>query len=263
MFTDPKHENLPAVWVWGLPLAPLTFEQTLDKVEELIQSGSPHYFITANLHYAMLTDQDRRLRQVNFGAAFLVADGMPLVWASRRLPTPLPERVAGADLVPALCERAARKGYRVFLLGGAAGVAPEAARVLRARFPGLQIVGAETPPFRTLSAEEQEQQTARIRDARPDLLFVGLGQPKGELWLAENARNLGVPACVQIGGTLDFLAGRVRRAPLWVQRFGLEWIYRTYREPTRLASRYARNAFFALKMIVTGRAVGNGTNGMK
>src|SRR5271168_4138731 len=112
MPTNPLLTNPPPIWVWGLPLAPLTFEQTLDKVEELIQSGSPHYFITANLHYAMLTDQDRRLGQVNFGAAFIVADGMPLVWASRRLPTQLPERVAGADLVPALCELAARMGYR-------------------------------------------------------------------------------------------------------------------------------------------------------
>lgn len=252
MSTDASSSDPPPVWVWGLPLAPLTFEQTLDRVEGLVRSGRPNYFITANLHYAMLTDQDRRLRSVNEGAAFLLADGMPLVWASRRLPTPLPARVAGADLVPALCERAARNGYRVFLLGGAPGVAEEAARVLQARFPALQIVGAEAPPFGELSPAEQSGLQERIRAARPDLLFVAFGQPKGELWLAENREALGVPACVQIGGSLDFLAGRVRRAPSLLQRLGLEWAYRIYREPTRLAPRYLNNAFFALKMLVRG-----------
>ncbi len=146
MSTDGALSDLPSVWVWGLPLAPLTFEQTLDRVEQLIRSGRPNYFITANLHYAMLAHQDRRLRRVNEEAAFLVADGMPLVWASRRLPNPLPARVAGADLVPALCERAAQKGYRVFLLGGAAGVAEEVARVFSPASPHSRSSGPGALP---------------------------------------------------------------------------------------------------------------------
>jgi N-acetylglucosaminyldiphosphoundecaprenol N-acetyl-beta-D-mannosaminyltransferase len=252
MSNDLPHAPAP-VRVWGLPLAPLTFQQTLGAVEGLIQSGRSRYFITANLHYAVLTDRDPRLRRVNESAAFLLADGMPLVWASRRLPTPLPERVAGADLVPALCGLAARKGYRVFLLGGAPGVAGEAGRALCGRFPGLQIAGAESPPFRDLSPPENEQLLARVRGARPHLLFVAFGQPKGELWLAEHCPSLGVPACVQIGGSLDFLAGRVRRAPRWVQRLGLEWAYRVYREPRRLALRYAADAWFAARMLARRR----------
>jgi N-acetylglucosaminyldiphosphoundecaprenol N-acetyl-beta-D-mannosaminyltransferase len=238
-----------ALWVWGLPLAPLTFEQTLDRVEELIRAGTPSYFITANLHYAMLTDEDPRLEAVNRGAALVLADGMPLVWASRWRAARLPERVAGSDLVPALCARAAQRGYRVFLLGGAPEVGAEAARNLGARFPGLQIVGVESPPFRPLSPQEQTQLVARIRAARPDLLFVAFGQPRGELWLAEHCQALGVPVSVQIGATLDFLAGRVPRAPRWLQRLGLEWAYRLYQEPARLARRYGSNLLFALKSV--------------
>src|SRR5204862_860380 len=136
----------------------------------------PRYFITANLHYAMLTATDPRLPPVNEAAAFIVADGMPLVWASRWRAAQLPERVAGSDLVPALCERASQRGYRVFFLGGAPGVGAEAARRLSARFPGLQVAGVESPPFRALSAEENAVLVARIRDARPDILLVAFGQ---------------------------------------------------------------------------------------
>jgi N-acetylglucosaminyldiphosphoundecaprenol N-acetyl-beta-D-mannosaminyltransferase len=227
----------------------LTFEQALDRVEALIKAGVPAYFITANLHYAMLTARDRRLAEVNEKAAFLLADGMPLVWASRWRPRRLPERVAGSDLVPVLCGRAALRQYRVFLLGGPPGVAEEAARKLCERYPGLQVVGTECPPFRELSEQEQADLQNRIRAARPDLLFVAFGQPKGELWLAGHCPALGVPACVQVGATLDFIAGRVRRAPRWIQRLGLEWVYRLSGEPGRLAGRYARNFLFALKML--------------
>jgi N-acetylglucosaminyldiphosphoundecaprenol N-acetyl-beta-D-mannosaminyltransferase len=248
MSTNAEEAGVRPVWVWGLPLAPLTFQQTLEKVDQLIKAGRPSYFITANLNYAMLTAQDARLQAVNQGAAFILADGMPLVWASRWRPERLPERVAGADLVPALCERAARQGHRVFFLGGPPGVAEEAARILRERWPQLQIVGTAAPPFRDLSAEESSRLLASIRDARPDLLFIAFGQPKGELWMAEHCRTLGVPVCVQIGGSFNFITGTVRRAPRWLQRLGGEWGYRLYREP-RLALRYAQNARFLVSMV--------------
>jgi N-acetylglucosaminyldiphosphoundecaprenol N-acetyl-beta-D-mannosaminyltransferase len=236
------------VWVWGLPLAPLTSADVVDRVDELIRAGVPSYFITANVHYAMLTARAARLADVNRKAAFVVADGMPLVWASRWLRTPLPERVTGVDLLPALCERAALRGHRVFFLGGAPGVAEAAAERLCERFPALQIVGVESPPYRQLSPEERQQQHDRIRAARPDLLFVAFGQPKGEYWIDENCEALGVPVSVQVGASLDFVAGRVLRAPRWVQRVGLEWAYRLWREPSRLAVRYLHNGLFALAM---------------
>jgi N-acetylglucosaminyldiphosphoundecaprenol N-acetyl-beta-D-mannosaminyltransferase len=227
----------------------LTLAQTVGEVERLIHSRQPRYFITANIHYAMLSERDAGLRAVNEGAAFIVADGMPLVWASRWKGSPLPERVTGADLIPALCERAAAKGYRVLLLGGVPGVGEEAARRLCARYAGLQMVGVESPPFRPLTPDEQVELTGRIRAARPDLLFVAFGQPKGEMWIAEHLEQLGVPVCVQIGASLDFMAGRVPRAPRWVQRLGLEWVYRLYQEPARLLRRYVVNGLFVLRML--------------
>jgi N-acetylglucosaminyldiphosphoundecaprenol N-acetyl-beta-D-mannosaminyltransferase len=237
------------VWVWGLPLTPITFGETLELVDKLIQAGKPQYFITANLHYAMLTSQESRLKEVNDKAAFIVADGMPLVWASRWRSQRLPQRVAGADLVPALCEQAARRGQRVFFLGGAPGIADEAARRMGERCPGQQVAGVEVPPFRTLSAAEEQAMTDRIRAARPDLLFIAFGQPKGEIWMAEHYQQLGVPVSVQIGASLDFLAGKVQRSPRAIQRIGFEWAYRLSREPGRLTSRYARNAWFALRKL--------------
>jgi N-acetylglucosaminyldiphosphoundecaprenol N-acetyl-beta-D-mannosaminyltransferase len=243
-------ENVPHTTIWGLPLACVTRSQAVELVDRLIACGQPHFFITANLHYAMLTDRDPRLVDVNRRAAFLVADGMPLVWYSRLWQRPLPERVAGADLIYELCQRAVPRGHRVFLLGGAPGVADEAAQNLCRRFPGLQIAGVESPPFRPLTAQEQADLIGRIRHARPDLLLVAFGQPKGELWLGTNCQALGVPVCVQMGATLDFVAGRVRRAPRWLQRLGLEWVFRAVQEPRRLAPRYFADLLFLAKAML-------------
>jgi len=241
---SPYVPSRPLVRLWGLPLLPAMFEEAVDEVERLIKARQPAYFITANAHYAMLTERDPRLAEVNRDAAFVLADGMPLVWYSRWRRRPLPERVAGSDLIYALCRRAAQRGYRVFFLGGLPGVADEAASRLCRLFPGLAIAGVEVPPFRPLTADEHQRMMERIRTAAPDLLFVALGQPKGEIWLHENYRALGVPACVQLGASFDFVAGRVPRAPRWLQRLGLEWAYRIWREPRRMLPRYAANAWF-------------------
>jgi N-acetylglucosaminyldiphosphoundecaprenol N-acetyl-beta-D-mannosaminyltransferase len=237
-----------ALWVWGLPLAAMTRAEAVARVAALIAERRPSFFITASTHYAMLTHQKARLREVNARAAFLVADGYPLVWASRLLGWPLPERVAGSDMIYDLSEQAAQMGHRVFLLGAPPGVADEAARRLVARYPGLAIAGAVCPPFRDLTAEEHQNLVAQVRESRPDLLFLAFGQPKGEFWLDENLEALGVPVCVQIGASLDFVAGRVRRAPRWVQRIGLEWAWRMLLEPARLAPRYAENAWFIARI---------------
>jgi N-acetylglucosaminyldiphosphoundecaprenol N-acetyl-beta-D-mannosaminyltransferase len=237
------------VWVWGIPLAPLTLSQAVEAVVNLVEVGEPSFFITANTHYAMLTKDTPDLKVINVQAAFVLADGAPLVWASRWKKSPLPERVAGSDLIFELCAAAARGGHRVFLLGGAEGVADEAAKALIRRYPGLRIVGTEAPPFRALSADEDAALRDRIRAARPDLLFVAFGQPKGEFWIARHFRSLGIPVCVQVGASFDFIAGRVRRAPRRLQKIGLEWAYRMYLEPSRLAPRYARNAWFLLSMV--------------
>jgi N-acetylglucosaminyldiphosphoundecaprenol N-acetyl-beta-D-mannosaminyltransferase len=241
-------ENDP-VWVWGVPLVPWTLADTVAAVCGLIEAGRPTYFITANTHYMMVTETNPDLNAINARAAFIVADGTPPIWASRWLGSPLPERVAGSDLIFALSAEAARKGYRLFFLGGPEGVAEEAAQRLGERYPALQVVGAECPPFRDLTAEEQEALEARIRSARPDILFVAFGQPKGERWIDQHFEKLGVPVSVQVGASLEFAAGRIRRAPRWMQKTGLEWAFRLGLEPRRLFGRYARNAWFIVRMV--------------
>jgi N-acetylglucosaminyldiphosphoundecaprenol N-acetyl-beta-D-mannosaminyltransferase len=198
----------------------------------------------------MLTEENSDLSSINQHAAFIVADGAPLVWASRWRGSPLPERVAGSDLIFELCAKAAGEGYRVFFLGGAPGVALEAARRLQARYSKLQVVGTECPPFRELTSEEQAVLTARIRSARPDLLIAAYTMPKGERWLAANLAAVGVPVGVNVGAAIDFAAGRVHRAPRWMQTAGLEWAFRIALEPKRLFARYARNAWFILRMVM-------------
>jgi N-acetylglucosaminyldiphosphoundecaprenol N-acetyl-beta-D-mannosaminyltransferase len=244
------------ILIWGLPLSPMTMAEAVDSMELLIAAGRPAFVITANLNYAMLTANDSRLAALNDRAALVFADGAPLVWASRWAGTPLPERVAGSDLIFALSERAARKGFRVFFLGGAPGVADEAAARLSQRYPGLEVAGTASPRQLPPPGPELDSLVAQVRSARPHILFAALGQPKGEFWLSEFGEALGVPLALQVGAALDFAAGRVRRAPLRLQRLGLEWAYRLWLEPSRLGLRYARNAAFFLHY--AGRDLANG-----
>jgi N-acetylglucosaminyldiphosphoundecaprenol N-acetyl-beta-D-mannosaminyltransferase len=237
--------------VWGVPFAPFTMARTLQQFDHLIAAGKPQYVITANLNYVMLTDKDARLQKINSEAAFILADGKPIVIASKRQKHPLPERVAGADLIPALCTHAAQKGYKLYFLGGAPGTADKAASELTAKYPGLQI-SVECPPFRDLTADEKAEQMQRLQNSGASILFVAFGQPKGEYWMAENLAATGIPVAVQIGGTFDFMSGRIARAPQWMQKIGMEWAFRWSQEPRRLAGRYTSNIFFLLKMLTTG-----------
>ncbi len=236
--------------IWGVPFSQVTLADTLKHIDRLIRWGEPGYFITANLNYNMLTSQHRDLAEVNRKASFIVCDGMPMVWWSRWTKNRLPERVAGSELIYALTKWAAIKGYRVYFLGGAPGVAQSAADRLAQRYEGLQVAGVESPPFRPLAADEESEMIQQIRAARPDIVYVALGQPKGERWLAQHYRDIGAPICVQIGASFDFVAGGVPRAPKWLQRAGLEWAYRMYQEPGRLAGRYWRNSLFLWKAVL-------------
>lgn len=247
-----ESRSIETVNVWGLPLARLDTDGTLDLVDQMIHSGRAGFFVTANLHYARLTAASEYLRELNQRATFITADGMPLVWQARRQGEPLPERVAGSDLVHLVCRQAALRGYRVFFLGAAEGVALEAARQLKQKNPLLAIAGVATPVFREMSPEDHETLVAKIRAARPDILFAALGQPKGEIWLDRHCQALGVPVCVQIGASLDFIAGRARRAPRWMQRCGLEWFHRMASDPRRLAPRYMRDGMYLLRTVAGG-----------
>jgi N-acetylglucosaminyldiphosphoundecaprenol N-acetyl-beta-D-mannosaminyltransferase len=239
------------VWVWGLPFAPLTLAQTVESVDALVEQAKPAFFITANTHYAMLTREMPDLRPLNACAAFIVADGAPLVRATRGRPVPLPERVAGSDLIFEISELAARKGYRIFLAGGGPGVADLAAQRLKVRYANLQVAGTATPSFRAHSSEEYQELKTLIRNVAPHILIIAATMPFGERWLHTHLSDLEVPVGVNLGAALDFAAGRITRAPRWMQKLGLEWAFRLMMEPRRLFSRYVRNAWFILRMALS------------
>jgi N-acetylglucosaminyldiphosphoundecaprenol N-acetyl-beta-D-mannosaminyltransferase len=176
-----------------------------------------------------------------FDAHLVLCDGTPLVWASRLLGNPLLERVAGADLVPLLLRVAAEKGYRIFFLGATEESCTQAVQRLRKLHPSLVIADHYSPPFNKLLEMDHDEIKRRILAAKPDLLFVSFGCPKQEKWIAMHYRSLGVPVSAGVGATIDFLAGTVKRAPVWMQRSGTEWIYRLAQEPRRLFKRYFKD----------------------
>lgn len=241
--------EVPTTRVWGLDFALFHMADVVDRAERVITSGRNAYFITANLNYSMLTANVPELAEVNQQADLVIADGYPIVlrsWFNRKR---LPGRVAGSDLIIELARLSAAKGYRIYFLGGAPGVAQKAADNLQAQFPDLQVAGCAAPPFRTLSPEEQAQLFSEIRRSEADILLVAFGQPKGELWIHRHHQELGVPLSIQLGASFDFLAGTARRAPRFWQLIGCEWLYRTLHEPRRLAPRYLGNIAFLLKAI--------------
>lgn len=237
--------------VLGLELAPYTQRDAVDHIEQLIAKRQPAFFITANLHYAKLAHADDRIREINREAEFLLADGMPLVWLSHLSGRKLPGRVTGADLVPRLCQLSESKGYRVALFGALPEIVEQAASTLRKRHPNIEIVDVYSPEPSDLTEENDDKMVARFRAAKPDLLFVALGQPKGERWISRIYQRLGPVVSVQIGASLDFVAGKVQRAPKWMQRTGLEWTYRIWTEPSRLGPRYFNDLLFLSRQAVS------------
>ena len=244
--------GVTATWVWGVPLSPLTSVEAVKEMDRLVVARKPSLILSANLNFAMISDRDREMDEINQRAAMILTDGMPLVWAGRNAEQPIPERVPGSDLIFSVSELAARRGFSIFLLGGAPGVGAAAAHNLCKRYPGLKIVGIVSPPFGPMSSEEDAALVATICNARPDILVMASSQPRGEKWLAERLDALGVPVCLQMGASLDFAAGGIRRAPILIQKIGMEWAFRLCLEPKRLLRRYLDNATFLLRMIVLG-----------
>jgi N-acetylglucosaminyldiphosphoundecaprenol N-acetyl-beta-D-mannosaminyltransferase len=218
-----------------------SFREAVDRIIERARTGGePAYVVTPNAHHVCLLRDSEEFRRIYDHAWLSLADGTPLVWASRILGTPVPEKVSGSDLLPAICKAIAGTGLRVFFLGGRPGAADAAAQVLQERYPGLSIAGTYCPP---MGFERDPAESARaveaVRAARPDILFVGLGAPKQEIWMYENRERLGVPVSLGVGVSFEFVAGLVKRAPKWMRKAGLEWFYRLAAEPRRLWKRYA------------------------
>jgi len=227
------------VAVAGAWIDNLSMTEAVHAVDRMLSERDHGYVVTPNVDHLVRLRRDPEFRQIYAQAALVLADGMPIVWASRFLGTPLKERVAGSDLFPRLCELAAQRGHRLFLLGGRPGAAARAAERLRAKHPTIQIVGAYAPPYGfEADPGENARIVAMIVDARADILFVGLGAPKQEKWIWRYQKACGVPVCIGIGVSFEFTAGMVRRAPMGLQRLGLEWLWRLAMEPRRLWRRY-------------------------
>jgi N-acetylglucosaminyldiphosphoundecaprenol N-acetyl-beta-D-mannosaminyltransferase len=240
----------PVSRIWGVDFSALTSGECLYEAERLIEQRVPQYVITANLHYLMLSSRHRDLAEINRNAAMILADGMPVVWRSRLTSQRIPERIAGSDLIYSIASLAGQRRYRVYFLGGADGVAARTAEILSAMYPGLIIAGTESPVIDELKPHEQAELVLRIRDAQPDILLAALGQPKGERWIARWHRQMQVPLSIQLGGSFNFVTGRIHRSPDWMSAAGLEWAHRLCCEPQRLAPRYLRNAGFLLRCLI-------------
>jgi len=234
----------PAAPAWpiailGVPFDPVTLAAAVDRVAAMVDAGRPHYVVTPNVDFLVQARRDAELHRILVQADLILCDGRPLVWASRWLGNPLPGRVAGSDLVPVLLQRSAARGWKIFLLGGAAGVGAAAARRIAATYPSLPAVAHYSPPHRPLAEMNHAEIVARVRAAQPDIVLVCFGCPKQEKWIFRHYRTVGAPVMIGAGGTVDFLAGRLKRAPQWMRRIGAECLFRLWQEPRRLAKRYA------------------------
>lgn len=232
--------------ILGVPIDDLTLPAALEQIDEFVEvgriTGASHQIATINADFVVKAINDPELRVILQEVDMATADGMPLVWGARMLGVPLEGRVTGADLVPALAERAAQKKYSIYLLGAAPGVAQRAADILCERYPGLNIAGVYSPPPGSV-LDMDVSVAQRVQDAKPDILLVAFGNPKQEKWIKMYAPQLHVPVMIGVGGTLDFIAGVTKRAPEWMQRSGLEWTFRLAQEPRRLWKRYVVDMF--------------------
>lgn len=232
----------PTVSVLGVPLALTDYERTMDWMDATIQQRRKGYVCVAATHTVVATQDDPELKAAVLGASLVVPDGQPVVWAMNALGHNLSSRVYGPDLMAKFCERSALTGARMFLYGGRnQGALVQLALNLRRRFAGLQIVGGYSPPFRSLSEEEIDAVVAEINHAKPDVVWVGIGVPKQEKWMASLRDRIDAPVLVGVGAAFDFHAGLVPQAPSWMQASGLEWLYRLGQEPRRLWKRYLTN----------------------
>ncbi len=231
-------KNSRVVAMLGLPICNVSMQQAIASIDGRIQSGCCYQIATANLDFVRNARKDPELHKVICDCAMVLPDGYPLVLVSKLLGRPLKGRLTGADLTPELAKLSAAKGYRIFLLGSSDENALKAIEILQEQYPGAQFVGHYSPAAAPLDKMDNEEIVRRVHVARPDILLVAFGNPKQELWIHRNRERLKVPVSIGIGGTLDMIAGTTRRAPIFMQQLGMEWMWRMLQEPKRLAPRY-------------------------
>ncbi|MDP8929377.1 MAG: WecB/TagA/CpsF family glycosyltransferase [Actinomycetota bacterium] len=227
--------------ILGVGVSAVTMELALNEIARWIVEREQHYVCVTGVHGVMESQKDPELRGIHNRSGLTTPDGMPIVWSGRWAGLRYMQRVYGPDLMLAVCEQAASHGWRSFFYGAGPGVAERLAARLGQRFPGLEVAGCYSPPFRPLTDDEDREITELINDSAPDLLWVGLGTPKQERWMDAHVGRIRAPVMLGVGAAFDIHAGLLPQAPRWMQRSGLEWAYRLAREPRRLWRRYLYN----------------------
>jgi len=236
-----SNESGATVALFGLPVSNLTMSEAVARIAEWIESGTMHQIVTANLDFARNARKNEFLHRIICGSSMVLPDGVALLWASSFLRRPLKERVTGVDLVPELARLSAERGYGIYLLGGSEENVRTASETLERMHPGVRFVGSYSPPIAPLDQMDDEQMLRRIDAVKPDILLVAFGNPKQEIWISRHFHDLQVPVAIGIGGSLDMIAGSLKRAPKWIQQLNLEWFFRMMQEPRRLFPRYVRD----------------------
>ena len=243
---DPSHGGRPQsgpgsaskVNILGVGISPVNLPQAVATLDKWREEGRREYVCCTSVHGLVEAERDPEVRSALNGAGLATEDGMPLVWWCQRAGFPEASRVCGADLLDAMCALAVQRGHRHYFYGGSSHVIEQLVSRLTERYPGLVVAGYRSPPFRPLSPEEDAADVAAINEARPDYVWVGLGLPKQEKWMAAHVGRIDAAALIGIGAAFDFHAGTKPRAPAWMQRSGVEWLFRLITEPRRLAPRY-------------------------
>lgn len=232
----------------------IDMDETIQVIENQIDKRKKSYVIAVNTDVIMKIENDSYLKKITDNADLVLVDGKPLIWISKLHGNPVKTKVSGSDLVPLLCKRASQKGYTLFIIGGRNGVAEQAKEKLEKQFPDIHIVGTYAPPLGfEKDTNELKKINNMISEVHPDLLVVCFGCPKQEKWVYENYQKYGATVSVCAGATVDFLAGNVKRAPVWMSNYGLEWLYRFFQEPKRLFRRYFVDDVKILKLILKYR----------
>ena len=234
-------DGIPRVDILGVHVSAIDMDMALDEIERWIAHDEPHYVCVTGVHGVMESQRDAGLLGIHNRSGLTTPDGMPMVWCGKRAGATWMRRVYGPDLMLALATRAVEHGWSSFFYGGKEGVPELLARRLQQRFPGFQVAGTYSPPFRPLTPEEDADLIGRIDASGASLVWVGLSTPKQERWMDAHVGRLRAPVLLGVGAAFDIHAGTLRQAPPWMQRNGLEWLYRLYREPRRLARRYLSN----------------------
>jgi N-acetylglucosaminyldiphosphoundecaprenol N-acetyl-beta-D-mannosaminyltransferase len=229
---------LPRVNILGVGVMPLNLAQAVETLDTWRRDGRRDYVCCVSVHGLVMAQRDQAVRDALNGAGLATQDGMPLVWWSRRAGYAGTGRACGPDLMEAMCANSAARGHRHYFYGGSPVVLGRLVARLKQRHPGLIIAGHHSPPFRKLTEAEDAADVAAINDARPDFVWVGLGMPKQEKWIAAHVGRIDATALLGVGAAFDFHAGTTPRAPAWMQRSGSEWLFRLASEPRRLARRY-------------------------